>query len=183
MPYGSTFSRKSGRRVPGHNALFRQIVMYHPPLYQGEIAAPVKAIEHFDNREPVDRRLGVRLQFDGARPAPALVHADIGQPTRGELADRGRAVDVIDGLELMFSATKCKRYVRIMLQAIHEDVDPIPAAPDDEVVAMLDGLPILIDAATQFEEDAEGFWWSTVNRRRKRGRKRPRNTCCTDHLL
>jgi hypothetical protein len=33
--------------------------MYHRPLYQGEIGAPVKAVEHFDDREPVDRRLGV----------------------------------------------------------------------------------------------------------------------------
>jgi hypothetical protein len=28
-PLRATFSRKSGRRVPGHDALFRQIIMYH----------------------------------------------------------------------------------------------------------------------------------------------------------
>ena len=113
--------------------------MYHPPLYQGEIGAPVKAVEHFDNREPVDRRLGVRPELDGARPAPALMYADIGQPTRGELADRGRAIDVIDGLEIdvlgkIKMARKAAEGVPMLLvgHRAGEDVDPVPGHDSDD---------------------------------------------------
>ena len=45
-----------------------------------------------------DRRLRVWPELDRGRARPAFVHVDLGEPARGELPDRRRAVDVRDDL-------------------------------------------------------------------------------------
>src|SRR5579863_6495629 len=48
----------------------------------------------------MNRGLSVGAQFNGARSAPAFVHAHVRQSTRGQLPDRWTAVDVIDRLQV-----------------------------------------------------------------------------------
>jgi len=71
-----------------------------PPRLQREVGAPVKPVEHVDDRQAKNRRLRVRPELDRARPAPAFVDDQFAETPRGELADRRAAVDMVDGLEV-----------------------------------------------------------------------------------
>ena len=74
--------------------------MNDAPRDKSEVGAPVKAVEHVDDRQAMDWGLSVGAQFDGARSTPAFVHGDVRQSARGQLPDRGTAVDVVDRLQI-----------------------------------------------------------------------------------
>ena len=74
--------------------------MNNAPRDEREVGAPVKTVEHIDDRQAMNGGLSVRAQFDGARSTPAFVHADVRQSTRGQLPDRRAAIDVIDRLQV-----------------------------------------------------------------------------------
>ena len=74
--------------------------MNNAPRHECEVGAPVKTVEHIDDRQPMNGGLGVRTQFDGARSTPAFVHADVGESPRSQLTDRGAPVDLVDRLQI-----------------------------------------------------------------------------------
>src|ERR1700691_2685706 len=88
----------SGRKAL--SGLRSEIVVNNAARDKREVGAPVKAIEHVDDRKAMNRGLSVRAQFDGARSTPAFVHADVRQSARGQLPDRWTAIDVVDRLQI-----------------------------------------------------------------------------------
>ena len=72
--------------------------MNDAPRDEGEVSAPVKAVEHVDDRQAMNRGLGVGAQFDSARSTPAFMHNDVRQPARRQLPDRRATIDVVNRL-------------------------------------------------------------------------------------
>ena len=108
-------------------------------------------------------------QLDGAGTAPALVHVDVGQPPRRELADRGAPVDVVDGLqidvlgEIEMRAQAAERVAALLVgHRAGEDVDPVPRDDaDDEIAAMVEPglaefLRLAVHLAAMHDADVGG---------------------------
>jgi hypothetical protein len=65
---------------------------------KSEFGFPVIALQFLDNRQAVERRLGVGAEIHSARPSPALVDLHISQAAAGDLAHGALAVDVLENL-------------------------------------------------------------------------------------
>jgi hypothetical protein len=128
------------------------------PSDKREVGAPVKAVEHVDDRQAMDGGLGVGTQFDRAWSTPAFVHADIRQSARGQLPNRWTAIDVIDRLQI-----DVEDEIEVSGQAVEavgpllcrngpgQHVDPVaPDDPDREVAA-------------DFDQGLAEFFWLAVN--------------------
>src|SRR5580704_15583242 len=74
--------------------------MYDSTRYESEVGAPMQAVEHVDDRQPMDRGLSIGSQLHRTWTAPTFVHRDIRQPPRSELPYGGPPVDMVDRLEV-----------------------------------------------------------------------------------
>src|SRR5271166_303057 len=113
-----------------------EVIVNNAPRHECEVGPPVKTVEHIDDRQPMNGGLSVRAQFDGARPAPAFVHADVRQSPCSQLTDGGAAVNLIDRFQVDVEGEiemSCQAVETIWpLSRRHgsgQHVDPV--APDD----------------------------------------------------
>src|SRR5271169_6371998 len=131
---GLAHATASGRKAL--SGLRSKIVVNNAPRDKREVGAPVKAVEHVDDRQAMNGRLSVRAQFDGARSTPAFVHADVRQPTRSQLPDRWTAINVIDCLQINVEGEievphQTFEAVRLLLRRHGSGQHVDPVAPDD----------------------------------------------------
>lgn len=106
----------------------------------------MEPVEHLDDGQPMDRRLRIRPELDGAGAAPAFMHDHLGEAPGGELADGRAAVDVIDGLEIdvfgeIEMAGEARERVAPLLvgERSGDHVDAVPAdGADDQVATILE---------------------------------------------